>query len=51
MKTGGGVIAGQGQDVLEAFRGITPGGRFQTVAIGVLAGQMDHDVSPPPAGG
>ncbi len=44
MKTGGGVIAGQGQDVLEAFRGITPGGRFQTVAIGVLAGQMDHDV-------
>ena len=43
-KTGRGVIAGEGQDVMKSFRGITPGGRFQPAAIEVLAGQMDHDV-------
>ena len=42
-KTGRGIIAGEGQDVVESLRSITPGRRFQPAAIEILAGQVDHD--------
>ena len=42
----GGIVAGDGQDVLETLGGVTPGGRFQAVAVHVLAGQVqDHAAS------
>ena len=42
----GGIVAGDGQDVLETLGGIAPGGRLQAVAVHVLAGQVqDHAVA------
>ena len=41
----GGIVAGDGQDVLETFRGVAPGGRFQAVAVHVLAGQVQDDAA------
>ena len=43
-EAGGGIVAGDGQDVVEPFRGVAPGRRFQPVAVLVLAGQVQHDL-------
>ena len=41
----GRIVAGDGQDVLEALGGVAPGGRFQAVAVHVLAGQVQDDAA------